>query len=503
MTNIRRNWLNASLLGTCASLSPLTHADTFNGLNNIQHIVVIYAENRSFDNLYGEFPHANGVNNASKESQLQLDSNGETLPFLPPVWLNRNEADAHFPAKLDNHAFQINALGEGHQLTDKTRDLIHRFYQNQEQINGGKNNRFAAISDAGGLTMGYYDGSALPMWKIAQTYTLADNFFMGAFGGSFLNHLYLVCACAPTYADAPENMRVKLDAQGHLLRTANSPTSALSGPPQYVADNAITPDGYAINTMSPPYQPSGIAPESLNSAAYANAHLYPLPPQTMRTIGDALNEKGVSWKWYAGGWNAALADGMQAPDVKRKVIYSKEDGTLKFQAHHQPFNYFQNLAPGTQQRAEHLRDGSDFLQDIQTGNLPAVSFYKPAGENNEHPGYADILSGDQHIADLIATLQASPQWKNTAIIVTYDENGGFWDHVAPPQGDRWGPGTRIPTIIVSPYAKKGFVDHTQYDTSSILKFITKRFDLKPIAGVRPNVGDLTNALDFENVQPNP
>lgn len=497
MTDLRLILLSASLLIAGTSFSQITQAEPVARLENIQHIVVIYAENRSFDNLYGEFPHANGVHNASKESQLQLDNNGDGLPYLPPVWIKGNEADGSYPTKLDNRPFQINALGNGHQLTDKTRDLVHRFYQNQEQINGGKNNRFAAISDAGGLTMGYYDGSALPMWKIAQAYTLADNFFMGAFGGSFLNHMYLICACAPTFADAPENMRVQLDSHGNLLRTARSPTSALSGPPQFVADNAITPDGYAVNTTQPAYQPSGIAPASPSSAAYADTHQYPLPPQTIRTIGDALNEKGVSWAWYSGGWNAALADGMQAPDEKRKVIYSKEDGTLKFQAHHQPFNYFQNFAPSTQQRAEHLRDGSDFLQDIQTGNLPAVSFYKPAGENNEHPGYTDILSGDQHIADLITRIQASPQWKNTAIIVTYDENGGFWDHVAPPQGDRWGPGTRIPTIIVSPYAKKGFVDHTAYDTGSIIKFITRKFDLTPLVGVRKEAGDLMNAFETD------
>ncbi len=82
------------------------------------------------------------------------------------------------------------------------------------------------------------------------------------------------------------------------------------------------------------------------------------------------------------------------------------------------------------------------------------------------------------------------------VIVTYDENGGYWDHVAPPKGDRWGPGTRIPTIIVSPWAKRGYIDSTPYDTTSILKFITRRFALEPLPGVRANMGDLTNAFDF-------
>ncbi len=106
------------------------------------------------------------------------------------------------------------------------------------------------------------------------------------------------------------------------------------------------------------------------------------------------------------------------------------------------------------------------------------------------------MSGDAHIADVIARIRASALWNSTLILVTYDENGGFWDHVAPPAGDRWGPGTRVPALLVSPFVKKGFVDHTSYDTTSILKFITRRFALQPLPGVRPNAGDLTSALAF-------
>jgi acid phosphatase len=394
-----------------------------------------------------------------------------------------------------NAPFELNSLGEGHQLYDRTRDLVHRFYQNQEQINGGKNNRFASISDAGGLTMGYYDGSKLPMWKYAQQYTLADNFFMGAYGGSFLNHMYLVCACAPVFRNAPDGMKVKLDSNGHLLRIESSQRSAINGPPEYLSDNAVTPDGYAINTVQPPYQPSGLVPENLSMGEFADSHKNPLPPQTIRTIGDALIEKNISWKWYAEGWNQALIDGIQAPEKARSVIYSWQNGSLKFQAHHQPFNYFKNLAPGSTERKAHLRDGDEFIRDIEIGELPQVSFYKPAGKNNQHPGYTNVLSGDQHVADIVAKIQASPQWNSTVIIVTYDENGGFWDHVSPPHGDRWGPGTRIPAIIISPLAKRNYIDHTTYDTGSIIKFISKRYDLKPIDGVRDFVGDLTNALE--------
>ena len=130
--------------------------------------------------------------------------------------------------------------------------------------------------------------------------------------------------------------------------------------------------------------------------------------------------------------------------------------------------------------------------------MPQVAFYKPAGRLTQHPSYTDIQSGDLHIAEVLERLEKSPQWPNMLVIVTYDENGGYWDHVPPPTGpgwgDRWGPGTRVPTLIVSPHAKRGYVDHTPYDTTSILKLLTKRFGLEPLPGVGQNPGDLTNAL---------
>ncbi len=182
-----------------------------------------------------------------------------------------------------------------------------------------------------------------------------------------------------------------------------------------------------------------------------------------------------------------------------------------FQFHHQPFNYFTHYAPGTAARTEHLKDGGlggdAFIKDIDDGKLAAVTFYKPQGNLNEHPGYTDVTSGDQHLADVISHLEKSPQWAGMLVVVTYDENGGFWDHVAPPTADRWGPGNRIPAFIISTYAKKGFVDHTEYDTTSILRLITRRYGLPILPGIaarnaalqahgEPPLGDLTAALDL-------
>jgi len=250
-----------------------------------------------------------------------------------------------------------------------------------------------------------------------------------------------------------------------------------------------------VNSAVPPYQPSAVPPAAGGDPRFTDPSKYTLPPQTMQTIGDTLSAKRISWVWYAGGWNAALEDGLQPPGAKRTVINNRESGAINFQSHHQPFNYYARFAPGTADRERHFKDYADLVAGIERGELPQVVFYKPQGSLNEHPSYTDVLSGDAHIAGLIAKIKASPLWSTSAIIVTYDENGGFWDHVAPPKGDRWGPGTRIPAIIVSPHAKRGYVDHTPYDTTSIIKFITRRFGLEPLPGVRVGAGDLTAAFD--------
>jgi phospholipase C len=461
------------------------HAAKLSGLDQIQTVVVIYGENRSFDNLYGLFPGANGVAQASPESKLQRDRDGSVLAALPPVWQKGDQPDPLYPASMPNGPFRIDTAPVNLPLSTATRDLTHRFYQNQLQIDGGKNDMFAAYTDAGALTMGYYDGSQLPLWKVAREYTLADNFFMAAFGGSYMNHMWLACACTPQFPDGPQKLRAQLDADGKLKRKPESPASAADGPPNLL-DGALTPDGYTVNTMQPSYQPSGVAPAPGGDAALADPAENPLPPLTDKTIGDTLSAKKVSWKWYAGGYHDALRD--------RQQIYG---GDVNFQPHHQPFNYFLRFAPGSKDRALHLKDETDMLADIKRGKLPQVTFYKPQGSLNEHPGYSNVMQGDIHLAELVAKLKASPQWKHMAIIITYDENGGFWDHVAPPKGDRWGPGTRIPAIIVSPYAKKGFIDHTAYDTTSILQFLTRRFKLEPLPGVRTQMGDLSNAFDLK------
>ena len=519
----------------------------------IQNIVIIYAENRTFDNMFGNFPGAHGLSEVVDDKGAptsayvpQKDRDGTVLAKLPKTWggvtlagnptvVTEAQSDglANAPFGIEN-AYVANG-GPTLGTLDVTRDLTHRFFENQMELNGGSNDMFAAWLDAGGLTMGHFDTSKSKLYALAQQYVLADNFFSGAFGGSFLNHQYLICACAPvapmsfvTMTNGPVVTTLgTANSKGvpQLALTATSPASALTGPPGFAHSTAISPldyfgtsDGYrAINTIQPAYQPSGNVPATgamgndLLVADPASGSTLPAQPSTQMTIGDQLTAASVDWAWYATAWDAATADGTQDPTKARTVIYtpSTANGTPDFQPHHQAFNYYARFDPVAHpdERAAHLKDYSAMLAAIAAGKLPPVAWYKPTGNINQHPGYANINDGDAHIADLVEKLMAGPQWKNMVIVITYDEYGGQWDHVAPPKADLLGPGTRIPAIIISPFAKKATVDHTQYDSASTIRLIEKRFGLDALPGITTRdtaltavsggkaMGDLTAALN--------
>jgi acid phosphatase len=279
----------------------------------------------------------------------------------------------------------------------------------------------------------------------------------------------------------------------------------MDGPPQF-GPSLLTPDGYAVNTMAPPYWPTWLRDKEKPDYSQPNLANV-LVPQTHDHIGDKLSKKNVDWAWYAGAWQVTLDEYKDSAGIPK---------IPNFQYHHQPFNYFKQQGPqNAAERNKRLRDGglgddsgtNKFFADVEAGKLPAVTFYKPQGNLNMHAGYADVAAGDRHIDRAVKMLRNSPQWKNMVIVITVDENGGWWDHVAPPKGDRWGPGTRVPAIVISPFARKGTVDHTVYDTASILRLITRVHGLEKLDGIveRDNamiargqapMGDLTNALRF-------
>jgi acid phosphatase len=280
-------------------------------IKRVQHVVVIYMENHSFDNLYGQFEGADGLADAKTENIIQLGADGQPYTVLPPI--PRSSA---FPINLPNTYFNIDQYVAADQISP---DVTHRFYQEQQQIDGGKMDKFALYNYTKGFTMGYYHTNELPLYDLAKKYTLCDHFFHSAFGGSFLNHIWLVAAASPVFPDAPASIKARIDSSGKLIK-----------------DGTVTPDGYAVNTANS---------VNLHPANDKIANL--VPNQTNPTIGDRLSDKGVSWAWYSGGWDNAVA--------------GKPDPSFTY--HHQPFAYFARYAEGTEERKKHLKDETEFLAE--------------------------------------------------------------------------------------------------------------------------------------------
>jgi phospholipase C len=377
--------------------------------------------------------------------------------------------------------------------------------------------------------MGYYDTQALPIYMYLHQedhphYAILDNFFQAAFGGSFLNHQYLIAAAAPVDADpADAGKHSILDTKGFpnatyplysptRLPVRDSQLTQACGLPTTVPGLAC--GDFAVNTMQPSWQPKG------GGAV--------LPPQTGKTIGDRLDGAGIDWAWYAGGWsNAAGLVGAPGwtngngpscsdPASVANPAYPYCPSKL-FQFHHHPFNYFAAFDPGTTagraNRAAHLKDEAEFISAARSStehcNLKPVSFVKPLGPDNEHPGYASEANGSNHLVALLRAIESSSCAKDTMVIITYDEFGGQWDHVSPPgQGnndgphDLFGPGTRIPTLVLAPRLRGNeVVDSTSYDTTSILATIEHRWNLVPIGASSRDaqVNDLSSVFDAHQV----
>jgi phospholipase C len=421
-----------------------------------------------------------------------------------------------------------------------TRDLVHRYYQDPYQENGGLQNRYVTGSDAIGLTMGNYNTKALPIYKYLHDrghpdYTILDDFFQGAFGGSFLNHQWLITTEAPVWLGAlndgsaddlhsvfdsngmPNNYPLYASPLGGNVKDqqlTQSCSPAASRPPFL---SAFACGNYAVNTSQPFVQPF--------SPGTAVNRRMPLLPPSYVTIGDELTYAGVDWAWYSGGWSNANGyttkdgytngSGPTCSDPNHNTSASVAwpvcpDGLFQF--HHQPFNYYANYA--TSPGRDHLQDEVTFENLAQSSdhddcNLKPVSFIKPIGEENEHPGYASLPTGSTHLVDLLSMIEDSGCAKNTMVVVTYDEFGGQWDHVSSPGSgtsadgthDIWGPGTRIPAIVLAPHLHGNFsVDSNEHDTTSIMATIEHRYGLDPIGTRDAAVNDLSTVFSARRPQ---
>jgi phospholipase C len=357
------------------------------------------------------------------------------------------------------------------------------------QINHGKMDQFVALALVGkqhftekaadpveamllnstpsGPVLGFYNRADLPFYHhLADEYVLFDHFFQAMAGGSTGNALYLVAARSAQWAKPP------------------APAIGSMEPP--VFDKPYDKTGMLINDVAPINGPTETFMGPLGLCPPPDEQTYP-------NIGDRLAAASLSWAWYNEGWNAVKPWAL-------KTAFGSGDGSVvvdspwAYLAHHNPFQYFPSWFANV--KAGHMRDAADLLDDARAGKLPAVSFIKATGMHDEHPADSAPNWGEAWVKRLLTAIGDSPSWAKTAIVITYDEGGGFWDHVAPPTTDAYGPGTRIPALLISPWARRGYIDHRSADTTAILALIEARFGLKPLQSRDAAAYNLLAGLDF-------
>lgn len=359
-----------------------------------------------------------------------------------------------------------------------------------------------AIDDnGGGNSMAFYNvqnGDAPVFKSLADQYTMSDNFHQSVMGGTGANHVMLGTGDAIFWSDGNGNpttppshianpdplpgtddvYTVDLNFDGNFTECADSTQPGIDAIRDYLASLPYRPDPnckpghfYMVNNDSPGFLPDG----TVDTAGIAGGGS--VPPTNVRTLGEALNEKHISWAYYGGAYNAA---------VELQHNPASTDPTVLVGAAYCNICNFESYATAimgdSAQRAAHIKDATDFFAAIANNTLPAVSFIKPDGLLDGHPASSkvDLLEG--MIKKIMDSLNANPQLQaETAFIITMDEGGGFFDSGYIQPLDFFGDGPRIPLIIVSPFTKGGHINHTYTDHVSILKFIERNWGLNPLA----------------------
>jgi len=538
-------------------------------IKDVKHFVVIYMENHSFDNRFGSWE---GVNGRLGTYIKQVNQNGDIFQCLPQYsgysdLFNASQtcSDAlnGFTSGFTNDAFNL----ADYQKTDTCPDsselcyekdaITHQFYQEQYQLNNGLMNRYVIANYTAGSVASFTETTSLPLYQYLHKpnssvrYAVMDNFFHAAFGGSFLGHQWLVAARTPVWPNAvndgsEKDLHSVVDING-MPSSKGAKTNGKYNPEYYqsppqdinnVQDTNLTAScnpasnrgltypgtlcgDYVVNTSQPAQQPFKPGTEAFEQ----------VPLQTHATIADRLSRKGVSWAWYGGGWSNANGEyrspgwtnGKSSdnkctdPETDPKAVFpfcANDD----YSFHHNPLNFFKNFdrttASGRANRKRHLRDEVEFTNLVSKSTnkckLRSVSFVKPIWGNTSHSRGGNDMIGDQHLADLVEAVESSACASNTMIIVTYDENGGEFDHVAPPGQstpgiyDEWGPGTRVPSLVISPLLPfSAAVDSTQYDTTSILATLEERFGLLSLSSRDMAATSLSKTFDPANEKVRP
>jgi len=565
--------LSSTGLNAAPADTPTPHPST-----PIKHLIVVVGENHTFDNVYGGYQPAQGQTirnllsrgiihsdgsagpSVSAASQAQANDVGSyqlappqtgpyaTLPQPNTTYANglpQNVPDVRFPANLPNAPFQITKYVP---FAAFTGDPVHRFFQMWQQYDKGRLDLFVWVAQTvgigpqnsppvpspgntfqGALAMGFYNMSTgdAPLFKqLADQYAISDNYHQAIMGGTGANFFALATGDVAFYNTngtpgpppanqienpTPQPMTNNFYTQdgyhgGSYIKCADATQPGIGAIRDYLASLPYQPfrNGncekdtyYLVNNYNPGYTPTG-------QVKPLGPQIFTVPPQTVPSIAEALSAKGVSWKWYTGGRNNGNV-------------------TNEYCAICDPFTHL--TAVMTTNLIDNLQDVTQFYEDVKSdATLPAVSFVRPFESQAGHPADSTLQLYEGFLQDLVQRVQANPDvWHQTAILITFDEGGGYYDSGYIQPLDVFGDGTRTVLVVVSPHAKPGHVDHTYSDHVSILKFIEKNWNLPPLSQRSrdnlpnpvasdenpyvptngPAIGDLMSFFNFENAQGQP
>jgi phospholipase C len=482
----------------------------------IRHLVVIFQENVSFDHYFATYPHATGADGSPFTA----------LPGTPLV-------DGLFPGGLLDHnpnftqPFRLGLAG------NVTCDQDHNYADEQKAFNAGGMNKFYetvgvgpnSCNNAGqgkGLVMGYYDGNIVTaLWNYAQHFAMSDRSFSTTFGPSTPGALNLISGQTHGAMLAPDTSGRIGSASGNVTAIDAVGVGSVIGDPRPAP---------ALDDCTLPSPAAPAAPRTYIT-------------MTGRNIGDLLNERGVTWGWFQGGFRPAQTMGgpnAAVPGICQSFHSGFAGASYDYIPHHEPFQYYaqsanrHHLPPsstwkiGHQDQANHQYDLVDFWAAVDADNMPAVSFLKAAAYQDGHAGYSSPLDEQTFLVETINKLQQTSEWAHTAVIVLYDDSDGWYDHVMGPivhpsttpddnlfgagncgtapagafQG-RCGYGPRQPFLVISPWARQNHVDHNVTDQSSITRFIEDNWGLGRIGNQSSDAiaGSLAGLFDFNPKHP--
>jgi phospholipase C len=467
----------------------------------IKHLVVLFDENISFDHYFGTYPNAANTDG----TKFTAAKHTPKINGLTPELLNDNP-----------NAFNPKRLAPSQALTC---DQNHGYGPEQKAVDGGKMDKFVENTETDvctgqpiifgepGLVMDYYDGNTVTgLWNYAQHYALNDNSYDSVFGPSTPGALNLVSGST---ADAIE---------------VNSVSHAQVNPAPSLSDASTKGVGNVNGDPDPEF-------DDCSDANHTSAS--DLVGMQGSNVGDLLDNKNVTWGWFQGGFRpTGTANGFAVCGTTHANVGG--NSSVDYSPHHNPFEYYRSTsnpkhlppssarAIGTTDQANHNYDLTDFGTALKNDNLPAVSFLKAPEYQDGHAGYSDPLDEQTFLTSEINAIQQSPSWKNTAIVIAYDDSDGWYDHVSSPivngshdskldaaictdaritlgdGNDRCGYGPRLPLLVISPYSKQNFVDNTQTNQASIIKFIEDNWKLPRLGSgsFDATSGTLNHMFDF-------